>query len=96
MPVEQKGAGKQFEDILVGVTAVSGATLPAGKVDNEDDSLRRGKLPPVQAVQQAVVQSGVTVKCVRQQAGSDGNPKHRDANTFGTGHAADENVTALK
>lgn len=88
---------------LLGVTAVSGATRVAGKTSGPEAVLL-GNDPgtrPASAVKTAEEVKGCARKCIDEQLRSDeidgttSSPKKRDANTFGIGHADDENKKAL-
>lgn len=74
----------------------SGATEAAGKSNEPDAVLRTGKLPASEAVRQAKFESGITVKCVDNQVGQDGNGKKRDAAVWGTGAKAAADAKELK
>lgn len=62
----------------------SGATTPPGKSDQPDANLGLHAVTTT-TVRDAKEDAGATLRCIKQQVGSNGNPKHRDANEWGIG-----------
>jgi hypothetical protein len=83
-----EGPGKSTPD--------AGARRVQGKSIAPEATLRKGFLPKGEATKEAQEVKGAAGKAIRQQVGANGNPKKRDANTFGTGHSAAENEKELK
>jgi hypothetical protein len=91
------------DEPTLGITAISGATKVAGKT-NGPEAVLLGNDPgtrPASAVKDAEEVKGCAARCIAEQLRSDeidgttSSPKKRDANTFGIGHADDENRKAL-
>ena len=63
----------------------SGARRPAGKSDSHEETLRKGSLPPAEAVREAKEDGDAMVKgCRDKQVDGNGDPKRRTRNYWGS------------
>lgn len=74
----------------------AGARYCAGKSCEPDAVLRKGLQPKPESVRTAVADAGAHARAVQKQVGSNGNPKKRDANEWGTGSKAAADAKELK